>query len=54
MNASQDRLKRRVFLVDDHPLAQEWLIVLINQEADMTDLRESFLWNKARCTQNAT
>jgi DNA-binding NarL/FixJ family response regulator len=36
MIASQDRLKRRVFLVDDHPLAREWLTVLINREPDMT------------------
>lgn len=30
---SQD--KKRIFLVDDHPLVREWLSMLINQQADM-------------------
>lgn len=28
--------KKRVFLVDDHPLVREWLSTLINQQTDMT------------------
>ena len=28
--------KRRVFLVDDHPLVREWLTLLINGEIDLT------------------
>ena len=28
--------KRRVFLVDDHPLVREWLTVLINGQIDLT------------------
>ena len=27
--------KRRVFLVDDHPLVREWLTVLVNQQPDL-------------------
>ena len=27
--------KRKVFLVDDHPLVREWLTNLINQQADL-------------------
>ncbi len=27
--------KKRVFLVDDHPLVREWLTTLINQQADL-------------------
>ena len=30
-----DRSKRRVFLVDDHPLVREWLTNLINQHRDL-------------------
>lgn len=29
------RLRRRIFLVDDHPLVREWLGNVINQQADM-------------------
>ena len=29
-------MKKRVFLVDDHPLVREWLTTLINQQADLT------------------
>jgi DNA-binding NarL/FixJ family response regulator len=28
--------KKRVFIVDDHPLAREWLATLINQQSDLT------------------
>ena len=30
-----DKQKRRVFLVDDHPLVREWLANLINQQGDL-------------------
>src|SRR6516162_713722 len=30
-----DKQKRRVFLVDDHPLVREWLTNLINQQPDL-------------------
>jgi DNA-binding NarL/FixJ family response regulator len=30
-----NKQKRRVFLVDDHPLVREWLTNLINQQADL-------------------
>jgi DNA-binding NarL/FixJ family response regulator len=30
-----DKRKRRIFLVDDHPLVREWLTNLINQQADL-------------------
>ncbi len=33
MNSSPD--KKRVFLVDDHPLVREWLTNLINQQPDL-------------------
>ena len=28
--------KRRIFIVDDHPLVREWLATLINQQTDLT------------------
>jgi DNA-binding LytR/AlgR family response regulator len=28
--------KRRIFIVDDHPLVREWLATLINQQSDLT------------------
>src|SRR5208283_2221511 len=30
-----DRGKKRVFIVDDHPLVREWLATLINQQSDL-------------------
>jgi DNA-binding NarL/FixJ family response regulator len=30
-----DRLKKRIFIVDDHPLVREWLTTLINQQSDL-------------------
>ena len=27
--------KKRIFLVDDHPLVREWLTTLINQQTDL-------------------
>jgi DNA-binding NarL/FixJ family response regulator len=35
MSLTDDPLKRRVFLVDDHPLVREWLTTLINQQSDL-------------------
>src|SRR5438128_411987 len=36
MTAHVDKNKKRVFLVDDHPLVREWLTNLINQQPDLT------------------
>jgi len=36
MPPSDETAKRRVFLVDDHPLVREWLTTLINQQSDLT------------------
>ena len=36
MNPPVDTQKKRVFLVDDHPLVREWLTNLINQQPDLT------------------
>src|SRR5690242_17872936 len=36
-----DKNKKRVFLVDDHPLVREWLTNLINQQPDLTVCGES-------------
>jgi DNA-binding NarL/FixJ family response regulator len=33
--ASIDKQKRRIFIVDDHPLVREWLTNLINQQSDL-------------------
>jgi DNA-binding NarL/FixJ family response regulator len=41
MSAPKDRLRKRVFLVDDHPLVREWLTNLINQQIDLTVCGES-------------
>jgi DNA-binding NarL/FixJ family response regulator len=35
-DAADSDPKRRVFLVDDHPLVREWLTNLINQQKDLT------------------
>src|SRR5258708_27146843 len=35
MTAHLDKNKKRVFLVDDHPLVREWLTNLINQQPDL-------------------
>jgi DNA-binding NarL/FixJ family response regulator len=35
MPANEEPSKRRVFLVDDHPLVREWLTTLINQQSDL-------------------
>jgi DNA-binding NarL/FixJ family response regulator len=32
----ESKSRRKVFLVDDHPLVREWLTTLINQQADLT------------------
>ena len=36
MPITDDPIRRRVFLVDDHPLVREWLTTLINQQSDLT------------------
>jgi DNA-binding NarL/FixJ family response regulator len=36
MTAETQSGKRKVFIVDDHPLVREWLSVLIGQQADLT------------------
>jgi DNA-binding NarL/FixJ family response regulator len=35
MTSDSDGQKRRIFIVDDHPLVREWLVMLINQQADL-------------------
>ena len=35
MPPTAEPTKRRVFLVDDHPLVREWLTTLINQQTDL-------------------
>jgi DNA-binding NarL/FixJ family response regulator len=39
--SSADKNKKRVFLVDDHPLVREWLTNLINQQSDLIVCGES-------------
>jgi DNA-binding NarL/FixJ family response regulator len=36
MTTPADKQKKRIFLVDDHPLVREWLTNLINQQPDLT------------------
>jgi DNA-binding NarL/FixJ family response regulator len=35
MKLDPDGGKKRIFIVDDHPLVREWLATLINQQADL-------------------
>jgi DNA-binding NarL/FixJ family response regulator len=35
MTLEADSQKKRVFIVDDHPLVREWLTTLINQQSDL-------------------
>jgi DNA-binding NarL/FixJ family response regulator len=35
------RVRRRVFIIDDHPLVREWLANIINQQADLMVCGES-------------
>jgi len=35
------KARKRIFLVDDHPLVREWLTNLIHQQTDMTVCGES-------------
>src|SRR5215471_13808137 len=35
LRANNNKQRRRVFLVDDHPLVREWLTNLINQQTDL-------------------
>jgi DNA-binding NarL/FixJ family response regulator len=41
MTVPADKSKKRVFLVDDHPLVREWLTNLINQQPDLAVCGES-------------
>ena len=41
MTTPSDRNKKKVFLVDDHPLVREWLTNLINQQPDLAVCGES-------------
>jgi len=41
MSTGTDKNKKRVFLVDDHPLVREWLTNLINQQPDLSVCGES-------------
>jgi len=41
MTSSADMDKKKVFLVDDHPLVREWLTNLINQQPDLAVCGES-------------
>src|SRR5881296_1081960 len=41
MTAVNPKQKRKVFLVDDHPLVREWLTNLINQQPDLAVCGES-------------
>lgn len=41
MSSIATRQKRKVFLVDDHPLVREWLTNLINQQPDLAVCGES-------------
>ncbi|HUN72034.1 MAG TPA: response regulator transcription factor [Steroidobacteraceae bacterium] len=34
--SADSRLRKRIFLVDDHPLVREWLTQLIDQQPDLT------------------
>jgi DNA-binding NarL/FixJ family response regulator len=36
MTSNTESGKRKVFIVDDHPLVREWLTILIRQQADLT------------------
>lgn len=48
MSVPVARPKRKVFLVDDHPLVREWLTNLINQQPDLTVCGETETAPKAR------
>ena len=36
MTSATDKQKKKIFIVDDHPLVREWLTNLINQQPDLT------------------
>jgi len=35
-SSDTDSRKKRIFLVDDHPLVREWLATLVNQQSDLS------------------
>jgi DNA-binding NarL/FixJ family response regulator len=41
MSSEPNSRKRKVFIVDDHPLVREWLTTLINQQSDLIVCGES-------------
>jgi DNA-binding NarL/FixJ family response regulator len=41
MSPGRNKSKKRIFLVDDHPLVREWLTNLINQQPDLVVCGES-------------
>jgi DNA-binding NarL/FixJ family response regulator len=50
MSAASQSPKRRIFLVDDHPLVREWLTNLINQQGDLVVCGEADTAPKALAT----
>jgi DNA-binding NarL/FixJ family response regulator len=48
MTGNSGSLRKRVFLVDDHPLVREWLTNLINQQAHLTVCGEAESGPEAR------
>jgi len=48
MTGKAGNQKRKVFLVDDHPLVREWLTNLINQQPDLTVCGEAATAAEAR------
>jgi len=47
MKPGPDSRKRRIFIVDDHPLVREWLASLINQQQDLRVCGEADNGSKA-------
>jgi DNA-binding NarL/FixJ family response regulator len=47
MSPGTDTPKKKVFIVDDHPLVREWLTTLINQQPDLTVCGEAATANEA-------
>ena len=48
MTGNSGSLRKRIFLVDDHPLVREWLTNLINQQANLTVCGEAESGPEAR------
>jgi DNA-binding NarL/FixJ family response regulator len=54
MSDSPTSLKRKVFIVDDHPLVREWLTNLINQQPDLVVCGEAGTAPDALCAAPAS